>query len=265
MVKAEKLKVTLKFNFEQEYKAWKSEEESKKKALEEEERGRKEREERDRRDELGKQYRDEKEKSLAEQKDHQTALFYQMQADKEYEEEQLEAAIRLSKMQDPEEDASSSTSGGPGPAAPDRGTKPKHEQERQPAIPDRATKPSSASSLYNSSSGLRKMVVPAMAMGKFLSVAQANTSANRETCAILAGRLSRDCFRITHLLVPKQTGTSDSCTTSNEEAIFDYMDKHELIMLGWIHTHPSQTAFLSSVDLHTHASYQVSKHSSLLC
>ena len=26
--------------------------------------------------------------------------------------------------------------------------------------------------------------------------------------------------------------------------------------LGWIHTYPSQTAFLSSIDLHTHLSYQ---------
>jgi STAM-binding protein len=34
-------------------------------------------------------------------------------------------------------------------------------------------------------------------------------------------------------------------------------DKQELITLGWIHTHPSQTAFLSSVDLHTHAGYQL--------
>ena len=29
-----------------------------------------------------------------------------------------------------------------------------------------------------------------------------------------------------------------------------------LSVLGWIHTHPSQTAFLSSVDLHTQFSYQ---------
>ena len=40
---------------------------------------------------------------------------------------------------------------------------------------------------------------------------------------------------ITHLLVPKQSGTSDSCTTQNEEEIFDYQDQHDLITLGWIH------------------------------
>ena len=29
-----------------------------------------------------------------------------------------------------------------------------------------------------------------------------------------------------------------------------------LLTLGWIHTHPTQTCFLSSVDLHTHCGYQ---------
>ena len=31
----------------------------------------------------------------------------------------------------------------------------------------------------------------------------------------------------------------------------------ELIFLFMLQTHPSQTAFLSSVDLHTHCSYQL--------
>ncbi|XP_024887004.1 STAM-binding protein-like A [Temnothorax curvispinosus] len=62
---------------------------------------------------------------------------------------------------------------------------------------------------------------------------------------------------VTHLLIPEQTGTPDSCTTHNEEDIFDYQDQHNLITLGWIHTHPTQTAFLSSVDLHTHCAYQL--------
>ena len=109
---------------------------------------------------------------------------------------------------------------------------------------------------------LRTVVVPSMVESKFLSVAQPNTSRNVETCAYLAGissgpHLGGERFRVTHLMVPEQTGTSDSCTASNEEAIFEYQDKHGLITLGWIHTHPSQTAFLSSVDLHNHLSYQL--------
>nr|XP_023023643.1 AMSH-like protease [Leptinotarsa decemlineata] len=62
---------------------------------------------------------------------------------------------------------------------------------------------------------------------------------------------------ITHMILPKQKGTSDSCMTMNEEEIFDYQDQHNLITIGWIHTHPTQTAFLSSVDLHTHCPYQL--------
>ena len=34
------------------------------------------------------------------------------------------------------------------------------------------------------------------------------------------------------------------------------LEDYDVITLGWIHTHPSQSAFLSSVDLHTHFGYQ---------
>jgi STAM-binding protein len=86
------------------------------------------------------------------------------------------------------------------------------------------------------------------------------------------------------LIIPKQTGTPDTCTTENEEDLFDIQDKHDLLTFGWIHvsfifikdtqqskrffniylsfffcnqTHPTQSCFLSSVDLHTHCSYQL--------
>lgn len=123
---------------------------------------------------------------------------------------------------------------------------------------DRSTKPPSLLSPSNHSKiGLRDVVVPSRLMGKFMNLAQQNTNQNIETCGILAGTLNHGQLIITHLLVPKQNGTGDSCTTQNEEEIFDYQDQHDLITLGWIHTHPSQTAFLSSVDLHTHCSYQL--------
>lgn len=44
----------------------------------------------------------------------------------------------------------------------------------------------------------------------------------------------------------------------NEEEIFDVQDKRSLYPLGWIHTHPTQSCFLSSVDVHTQCGYQVS-------
>lgn len=48
-----------------------------------------------------------------------------------------------------------------------------------------------------------------------------------------------DQLIITHVIISKQEGTSDTCTTSNEEEIFDYQDQHNLITLGWIHVSPS--------------------------
>ncbi|XP_066303861.1 STAM-binding protein-like [Branchiostoma lanceolatum] len=123
---------------------------------------------------------------------------------------------------------------------------------------DRSTKPASLHDVPSSNKyGLRQVVVPQEIMLKFLNLAQPNTVKNIETCGILAGKLKQNSFTITHVLVPKQSGTPDSCTTLSEEELFDYQDKHELITLGWIHTHPTQTAFLSSVDLHTHCSYQL--------
>ncbi|KAF5298291.1 hypothetical protein FQR65_LT09802 [Abscondita terminalis] len=105
--------------------------------------------------------------------------------------------------------------------------------------------------------GLRTVITPAKVMSHFLTLAQKNTFNNIETCGILAGKLEKNNLIITHVILPKQHGTSDSCTTMNEEEIFDYQDQHNLITIGWIHTHPTQTAFLSSVDLHTHCPYQL--------
>ncbi|XP_022080889.1 STAM-binding protein-like A [Acanthaster planci] len=125
---------------------------------------------------------------------------------------------------------------------------------------DRSTKPSHLLSTVPSSKnryGLRDLFVPMDTVERFLTLASLNTAKNLETCGILAGKLSHDAFTITHIVVPKQTSTSDSCTALNEGEIFDVMDMKDLITLGWIHTHPTQTAFMSSIDLHTHCPYQV--------
>ncbi|KAL9539142.1 hypothetical protein MBANPS3_010446 [Mucor bainieri] len=76
---------------------------------------------------------------------------------------------------------------------------------------------------------LRKMLLPEGIHTRFLSIAQPNTQKKIETCGILAGTL------ITTLIIPKQTGTSDTCTTKNEEDLFDIQDKHDLLTFGWIH------------------------------
>ncbi|KAI9381042.1 hypothetical protein POPTR_015G045800v4 [Populus trichocarpa] len=94
-------------------------------------------------------------------------------------------------------------------------------------------------------------------MENFMKMAKSNTDKNLETCGVLAGSLKNRKFYVTALIIPKQESTSDSCQTTNEEEIFEVQDKQSLFPLGWIHTHPTQSCFMSSIDVHTHYSYQI--------
>ena len=104
---------------------------------------------------------------------------------------------------------------------------------------------------------LRTVFLPPALRTRFLQIALPNTRRNLETCGILCGTLISNAFFITKLIIPEQESTSDTCDTVNEEALFDYCDSQDLLTLGWIHTHPTQTCFMSSRDLHTHSGYQV--------
>ncbi|CAG8485527.1 2012_t:CDS:10 [Paraglomus brasilianum] len=103
--------------------------------------------------------------------------------------------------------------------------------------------------------GLRTIYLPSKLTREFLKIAAKNTKNNLETLGILVGTLSHNSFCITSLIIPKQTATSDSCNMINEEELLECVNPNELT-LGWIHTHPTQTCFMSSIDLHTHSSYQ---------
>ncbi len=115
---------------------------------------------------------------------------------------------------------------------------------------------------------LRTMRVPANIIDSFVALAYDNTSKNIETCGLLMGRLqpssrstrdsadSRGTFVVSHLVIPSQVGKADSCTTEYEEDVFLFQESKQLQTLGWIHTHPAWNSFLSSADLHCHASYQ---------
>ncbi|NWX48071.1 STABP protein, partial [Steatornis caripensis] len=129
----------------------------------------------------------------------------------------------------------------------------------KPPVVDRSLKPNALGSTENNASMdvLRQVIVPRELCQKFLQLSDANTIRGVETCGILCGKLMRNEFTITHVIVPKQHGGPDYCNTENEEELFMIQDQHGLVTLGWIHTHPTQTAFLSSVDLHTHCSYQM--------
>ncbi|PNS21404.1 AMSH-like protease sst2 [Sphaceloma murrayae] len=106
---------------------------------------------------------------------------------------------------------------------------------------------------------LRPLFIPKELRPRFLSLASNNTRNNLETCGILCGSLLSNALFISHLVIPEQISTSDTCDTTEEgdNALFDYVDGQELMVCGWIHTHPTQTCFLSSRDLHTSVGYQV--------
>ena len=113
------------------------------------------------------------------------------------------------------------------------------------------------SAILENGQPLRTIFLPPDLRSRFLSIASANTRVNLETCGILCGTLISNALFISKLVIPDQESTSDTCDTINESALFDYCDAEDLMVLGWIHTHPTQTCFMSSRDLHTHCGYQV--------
>jgi STAM-binding protein len=104
---------------------------------------------------------------------------------------------------------------------------------------------------------LRTVFLPPTLREQFLAHAASNTRRNLETCGMLCGTLMSNALFISKVVIPEQESTSDTCETINESAFFDYCAAEDLMVLGWIHTHPTQTCFMSSRDLHTHCGYQI--------
>ncbi|GAA5917040.1 hypothetical protein JCM8208_000765 [Rhodotorula glutinis] len=105
---------------------------------------------------------------------------------------------------------------------------------------------------------LRPVVLPSRLISHFMHVVAAhNTARNIETCGLLLGTQNEGKFVVSYLLVPKQEGTPDTCTATDDEETFAFQEERGLLTLGWIHTHPTQSIFLSSLDLHTHRGFQL--------
>ncbi|VDD82230.1 unnamed protein product [Mesocestoides corti] len=123
---------------------------------------------------------------------------------------------------------------------------------------DRLLKPSTEKP--STGSEFNPIHVPRSLAATFMKIAEKNTKLNVETCATLCGRLGAaggSGLIVSHIILCKQVGTADCCTTAHEEELLECMDANCLIALGWIHTHPTQEAFMSSVDLHCQLSYQL--------
>lgn len=117
----------------------------------------------------------------------------------------------------------------------------------------------SMDSLFGKSKIISPIFVPINLVSDFIAHASRNTRKDIETCAVLTGKYLHDqeAYIITHCIVPKQAGTANTVHTLHEEELIGIQEKHGVITLGWIHTHPSQTCFLSSVDMHCQLSYQI--------
>lgn len=99
---------------------------------------------------------------------------------------------------------------------------------------------------------LRDVHISGRLMEDFLELAKENTEKDLETCGVLGASFKKNIFYVTTLIVPKQESTSSSCQASNEEELFTIQNEHSLFP-----THPTQSCFMSSVDIHTQYSYQV--------
>ncbi|KAJ6559372.1 Mov34-domain-containing protein [Mycena vulgaris] len=107
---------------------------------------------------------------------------------------------------------------------------------------------------------LRTVVLPHATRARFLGIARANSARNLESWGLLLGGSGKSRFVVETMLIPRQHGTSDTCTMDEEEGVLIFTEERGLIAIQWnisqIHTHPTQLCFMSSVDLHTHGSFQ---------
>ena len=62
----------------------------------------------------------------------------------------------------------------------------------------------------------RSVRLPRTLFDILLGIAKDNTLNNTETCGIIAGKDNCTDFVVTHLVISKQRGTSDSCTAMDE-------------------------------------------------
>lgn len=130
-----------------------------------------------------------------------------------------------------------------------------HEEPHATEV-SRITNPSSENT-HQRSNVLKDLHISTQLLDGFLDLAKDNTSKDLETCGVLGAFLKEGTYYVTTLIIPKQDSTSNSCQAVHEEEIFAIQNEESLFPVGWIHTHPSQSCFMSSVDLHTQYSYQV--------
>ena len=110
-----------------------------------------------------------------------------------------------------------------------------------------------------------EILVPAFIIAKFKVYAERNFSQGIESLGILLGlrrsvpRFKRELWVVECLYIPQQSGTKDTCEVTqahDPELLLRKCLEHGWQALGWIHTHPTYDAFLSSVDQHMQYHHQ---------
>ena len=104
--------------------------------------------------------------------------------------------------------------------------------------------------------GLRSLHIPQELIDHFVATSLLNTEDNKETLGILSGVPFNNALVVKGLVLPKQTGSPDSCECLDDELLYTTLERNRWNVFGWIHTHPRHDLFLSGVDVHTHANYQ---------
>lgn len=103
---------------------------------------------------------------------------------------------------------------------------------------------------------MRRIILPTNLCKRFLLGAKDNTKVGLETLAFLCGTRRNDEVTITHIVYPKQEGSSSSVAVFAEEQVALIQCKNRLVVYGWIHTHPGQAAYLTPADLHIQYAFQ---------
>jgi hypothetical protein len=110
-----------------------------------------------------------------------------------------------------------------------------------------------------------EILVPAFVTAKFKVYAERSFSKGIESLGILLGqrlrvpRFKRELWVVECLFIPQQSGTKDTCKVTpahDPELLLRKCLEHGWQALGWIHTHPTYDAFLSSVDQHMQFHHQ---------
>ena len=126
-----------------------------------------------------------------------------------------------------------------------------------PAVPKKERLTFKPGAYLENGDPIRSMFIPSKLRRTFLEIAAKNTAAGLEMCGVLCGSPVNNALFVRCLIIPDQICTSDTVETVNEATMAEYCMNEDLLVLGWIHTHPTQTCFMSSRDLHTHAGYQI--------